>query len=199
MARGVHNGGVGAPVDRDVSEILRAVAAQRPHAAEDLLPLIYDELRRVARARVRPGHTLQATALVHEVWMKMVGDEDPGWDGRAHFFGAAAQAMREILVDHARRRSAVKRGGDHVRVDESWLDDIRVEVPTEDLLALDEALDQLEEYDELKARIVGLRFFAGLTMREVADALGVTLSRVEEDWRFSRAWLRRKLQGGAAE
>ena len=170
-------------------------------AAAALMPLLYDELRQLGKAMMRQqpaGHTLQATALVHEAYAKVAGCVDPGWDGRAHFFGAAAQAMREILVDQARRRAAIKRGGDRKR--EELLDDhLPIESPTENLLALDEALKKLEQQDPTKARIVVLRFFAGLTMQEIAMDLGVSKSTIERDWRYIRAWLYKELDEADAD
>ena len=141
---------------------------------------------------------MQATALVHEAYAKVAGSLDPGWDGRAHFFGAAAQAMREILVDQARRRAALKRGGDRNR--EDLLDEhIPIESPIENLLALDEALEKLESEDENKAKIVVLRFFAGRTMQEIAMDLGVSKSTIEREWRYIRAWLYKELDEASAE
>lgn len=179
-----------------VRQALERATRHEPQAAQDLLPLVYEELRRIAGARLRPGHTLQATALVHEAWLEVVGERDPGWDGRAHFFGAAAQAMREVLIDQARRKGALKRGGDRER--EPLHPDIELscELPHDDLLALDEALAELRQKDESMERVVSLRFFAGLTMSEVAETLGLSLWQVEERWRFARAWLRRRLDGG---
>ena len=170
-------------------------------AAAELMPLLYGELRQLGRAMMRhqpPGHTLQATALVHEAYAKVAGSIDPGWDGRAHFFGAAAQAMREILVDQARRRAALKRGGDRKR--EELLDDhVPIESPIENLIALDEALKKLESQDESKAKIVVLRFFAGLTMQEIAMDLRVSKSTIEREWRYIRAWLYRELDEANSE
>ena len=181
-----------------IQDVLAAAARDEPVAAAELLPLIYDELRRIARARLAKlgaGHTLQATALVHEAWLRVVGDEDPGWECRAHFFGAAAQAMRNILVEQFRRKRTLKRAGNRKALPEEELADIEVEAPTEDLLALDEALERLHEKDPLKARIVMLRFFTGLTMAQIADLLGLPLTRIEREWRFSRSWLQREVDG----
>jgi len=181
-----------------IQEVLVAAARDEPVAASELLPLIYDELRNIARARLArlgAGQTLQATALVHEAWLRVVGDEDPGWECRAHFFGAAAQAMRNILVEQFRRKHSLKRGGDRGAVPEEELAEIEVEAPTADLLALDEALERLAKKDELKARIVMLRFFTGLTMPQIAELLGLPLTRIEREWRFSRSWLQREVDG----
>ena len=172
------------------------MARNEPLAAEELLPLVYDELRRLAKARLDragPGQTLQATALVHEAWMRVVGQEDPGWDGRAHFFGAAARAMRNILIEQYRRKASLKHGGDRLRVDPDAMSAIGLRDPVQELLVLDEALSNLERDDPLKAKIVELRFFTGLTMREVAEVLDLSLTRVEQEWRFARAWLQRRV------
>lgn len=183
----------------DVSKLTQTITAARSgnaHAAAELLPLLYDELRSLGQALMRrqpAGHTLQATALVHEAYAKVVGSADPGWDGRAHFFGAAAQAMREILVDQARRRGALKRGGDQNR--QALSDDLPVlQSPVEDILALDEVLKKLEALDPRKGQIVMLRFFAGLTMQEIADAIETSKSSIERDWRYIRAWLYKELE-----
>ena len=165
-------------------------------AAAELMPLLYDELRQLGRSLMRhqpADHMLQATALVHEAYAKVVGTNDAGWDCRAHFFGAAARAMREILVDQARRRSALKRGGDQKRLDID-ADELTIESPIEDMLALDEALTKLERLDPSKAKIVMLRFFAGLNMQEIARDLGVSKSSVEREWRYIRAWLYKELE-----
>lgn len=180
--------------DETTAELTRLVDAAgrgERQAAEQLLPLLYDELRRLARSylgRVPPGNSLQATALVHEAYMRLVGDHDPGWEGRRHFFGAAARAMRNILVEQARRKSAVKRGGDQVRVDLNDAD-LPIQPPADDMLALHEALGRLEQSDPRKAQIVLLHHFAGLSMAETAAALGTSLSTVEREWRFTRALL----------
>lgn len=169
-------------------------------AAEELLPLLYDELRALARSRLareRPGQTLQPTALVHEAWMRLVGDGDPGWNGRAHFFGAAALAMRRILVEQARRKARIRHGGEQRRVDADAVElepALAVEPPAADVLAVDAALHRLEQQDERKAKIVELRWFAGLTVPETAEVLGVSVGTVERDWRFVRAWLRSELE-----
>lgn len=172
-----------------------------PYSAEELLPEVYDELRKLARARMvheAPGVTIQATALVHEAWMRVAGDADPGWNGRGHFFGAAARAMRRILVEEARRRGRVKRGGDRERVGLTVADP-EVGPPDLDVLALEEAVERLEAQDERKGRIVELRTFAGLSNEETAAVLGVSLGTIEREWRFIRAWLRAELDDGEAE
>jgi len=159
-------------------------------AAADLLPEVYAELRKLARLlmkKVPPGNTLQPTALVHEAYLRLVGNRDPGWDGRRHFFAAAARAMREILVDQARRKARRKHGGDRVRVGVD--PELAIEPPSGDLLALDQALRRLEEAAPRTAQVVELRYFAGLTVVEAAAALGVSRSTVEREWRFARAFL----------
>ncbi len=164
-------------------------------SAEDLLPLVYDELRALARARMAaeaPGRTLQATALVHDAYLRLVGETDPGWNGRGHFFGAAALAMRRILVDQARRRARLRHGGDRERVELADIEPSMV-TPSDDVLAIDEAVAELERQDARKARIVNLRYFAGLTNAETAAALDVSVGTVEREWRFIKAWLRAAL------
>jgi RNA polymerase sigma factor (TIGR02999 family) len=175
--------------------LARKAAAGDRTAAAELLPLVYGELRQLARARMArlaPGQTLQPTALVHEAYMRVIGNEDPGWDGRGHFFAAAARAMRNILVDEYRRKGALKRGGGRRRLD---LDegDLAIESPQEDLLALDEALTRLERDDPRKGRIVNLRYFAGLSTEETAAALDVSVGTIEREWRYIKAWLRTQL------
>lgn len=167
----------------------------RAHNAAELVPDLYVELRKLGEAllkRKSPGQTLQATALVHEAYAKIVGTTDPGWDGRGHFFAAAAQAMREILVDAARRKSALKRGGDRQRVDIE-ADELPIEAPHENMLALNDALTKLEASDPRKGRIVMLKFFAGFSVEEIATELAVSKTTVEREWRFIRAWLHKEL------
>ncbi len=171
-------------------------------SAADLLPVIYDELRRLAAHRLAhlpPGQTLQPTALVHDVFLRIVGERDPGWHGRAHFFGAAAKAMRNILVDQARRKSAVKHGGDRRRVaaDDWDIPDMTEGLPIDEILALDEVIEQLATDHPRPAQVVMLRYFAGLTSEQVAEALDIGLSTVKRDWRFACAWLRRAMEGEA--
>jgi RNA polymerase sigma factor (TIGR02999 family) len=176
----------------DVTRLLGAAGGGDPQAAAALLPLVYDELRKLAAARMaeeRPGQTLDATALVHEAYVRLVGGEQPrDWNGRGHFFGAAAEAMRRILVEAARRKGRLKHGRQHTRVDlESGCQ--MTEAPGLDLLALDEALARLAEAEPAKAALVKLRFFAGLTMPEAAAALGTSLATAERHWTFAKAWL----------
>ena len=186
---------------RDVTLLLDAIRSGKSDAASELLPLVYAELRRLAASRMAhlpPGHTLQPTALVHEAYAELVGSQDPGWNGRAHFFGAAAQAMREILVDHARSKGRLKRGGDRKRVqlNEQAAAALHFELPNEDILALDEALDKLKVEHPRKAEVVMLRFFAGLTIEQTAKVLDVTTRTIDFDWRFAKAWLFKELSGG---
>jgi RNA polymerase sigma factor (TIGR02999 family) len=159
--------------------------------AADLLPAVYDELRRLAQAltgQLRPGQTLQATALVHEAYLRLVGDKDPGWQGRRHFFGAAARAMRQILVEQARRKGSHKHGGKGRRVE--LAEGIAyVEPPADDLLALDEAIDKLQAHKPHLAEIVLLRYYAGLSVEETAAVLGASVRTVHRDWRHARTWM----------
>lgn len=183
-----------------LTRTLDAAGRGEPAAAEQLLPLLYEELIALARSRMAklpPGDTLQPTALVHEAYLRVVGDSDPGWDGRRHFFGAAARAMRNIVVDRAREKRAGKRGGGRRRVDRELehLAPILIGAPAEDLIALDEALSRLELEDERKAQVVTLRYFAGLSNPRIAEMLGVSLPTIERDWRYARAWLLREMEG----
>jgi RNA polymerase sigma factor (TIGR02999 family) len=183
----------------DVTRILSDVAQGDPQAAERLLPLVYDELRKLAAARMaaeNPGNTLSATALVHEAYLRLVAPaNEKQWDHRGHFFAAAAEAMRRILVDRARRKAAAKRGGEHARID---LDPDLAAAPEvhEDLLALDAALDQLAVEYPQHAEVVKLRYFAGLTLPDAATALGISERTAGRHWAFARAWLRRAVEGG---
>src|SRR5579863_3292463 len=176
----------------DLTQALAAAASGEPAAAERLLPLVYDELRRVAAillARENPGHTLQATALVHEAYLRVVtpSGEQP-WDNRRHFFAAAAEAMRRILVESARRKRRLRHGGglERVELDEH---DIPVEAPHEDILALNEAVDEFTREEPQKAELVKLRFFAGLDEQEAADVLGISRTTAARYWAYARAWL----------
>jgi RNA polymerase sigma factor (TIGR02999 family) len=181
-----------------VTQILAAVEAGDPSAAAQLLPLVYDELRQLAAAQMaaeRPGQTLQATALVHEAYLRLVGpDADIHWNSRGHFFGAAAEAMRRILVEQARRKGRLKRGGDLQKVDlELAVGEQPDEASSFDLLALNEALDLFAAEHPEKANLVKLRFFAGLTMAQASEALGISTATADRHWRFARAWLARSL------
>lgn len=181
----------------EVTRILEAVQRGNSKAGEELLPLVYDELRKVAAqmmARERPGQTLQPTALVHEAYLRLIGPEQSEhWAGRTHFFGAGAEAMRRILVEAARRKKRLKHGGELERVD---LDDVELALPMpgDELLALDEALDRLSAVDAQSAEVVMLCFFVGLTQEQAAKELGVSVATVERRWSFARAWLFREMQ-----
>ncbi len=187
----------------DVTRILSQIEAGDPSGAEQLLPLVYDELRKLAAAKLaqeKPGQTLQGTALVHEAYMRLVGDDrcQPSWDNRGHFFAAAAEAMRRILVERARQRLSQKRGGHRVRKDLHLADAVSSEKP-EDIVALDEALELLEKNDSTAAQVVKLRFFAGLTLPQIATSLGVSLRTVERNWTYARTWLRGALDVESTE
>ena len=177
----------------NVTRILSAIEQGDSRAAERLLPLVYDELRRLAAQRLAdeaPGQTLQPTALVHEAYLRLTGKDGAGqnWDDLGHFFAAAAEAMRRVLVENARRKRRVKRGGGRRRVALDAAESL-VQAPSEDLLALDEALTRLTAHDPVKAEVVKLRFFAGLTMPEVARTLNISLATAERHWTYARTWL----------
>jgi len=179
-----------------VTELLTAIEAGRPQAAEELLPLVYAELRRLAAwhlANEAPGQTLQATALVHEAYLRLVSNGDPQWSGRRHFFGAAAEAMRRILVENARRKKRLKRGGNLERVEVETMD-LPSALPDEELLALDEALERLTQIDARGAEIIKLCFFIGLTQAQAAKELELSVATVERSWAFARAWLYREMK-----
>jgi RNA polymerase sigma factor (TIGR02999 family) len=180
---------------RDVTRILDAIAAGDSPAAAQLLPLVYEELRTLAAHRLaneKPGQTLQATALVHEAFLRLVGDQR--FDGRRHFFAAAAEAMRRILIDRARSKGSVRHGGarKHISIDEIRL---ATETPSDDLLDVDEAIGRLAELDPTRAELVKLRFFAGLTMPEAAATMGLSVATAERYWAFARSWLHAQLTG----
>jgi len=190
----------------DVTRALSAIEHGDPRAAEQLLPLVYDELRRLAArtlAREKPGQTLQATALVHEAYVRLVGGGEaaagrgPRWDGRGHFFAAAAEAMRRILIDRAREKRSRKRGGGRKKLDLDALD-LAARAAPDQLLALDEALARLAREDPAAARLVELRYFAGLTVEEAGKALGVSTATAYRHWKYARAWLHSRLLGAAA-
>jgi RNA polymerase sigma factor (TIGR02999 family) len=186
---------MGEQTAKSVTRVLQAVVRGDEQAAAELLPLVYEELRKLARswmAKLPPGQTLEATALVHEAYLRVVRTEDPGWEGRRHFFAAAAQAMRETLIEQARRKASVKHGGGRKRVDIRDLA-VAIKAPAEDILALDEALTRLEREDARRHQIVMLRFFAGLSVAETAEVLGVSVPTVERSWRYARAWLHAEL------
>jgi RNA polymerase sigma factor (TIGR02999 family) len=180
----------------EVTQVLVAVEQGQMEAAHDLLPMVYEELRRLAGwqlANELPGQTLQATALVHEAYLRLVGKEDPHWNSRRHFFGAAAEAMRRILVENARRKKRLKRGGQLERVDMEAVD-LPSPMPDDELLALDEALNRLAEVDPRAAELVKLCFFVGLTQEQAAKHLEVSISTMERTWAYARAWLFREIQ-----
>jgi RNA polymerase sigma factor (TIGR02999 family) len=186
----------------DVTRILSAIEQGDPKAADQLLPLVYGELRRLAASKLAheaPGQTLQATALVHEAYLRLLdGGQPQDWNGRGHFFAAAAEAMRRILVERVRHKRSLKAGGGRRRQD---LPDIELAVagPRLDLLALDEALTKLEQHDPRRAGLVKLRFFTGLTIAEAARVLGVSESTADNDWAYARSWLRLEIEGKAGE
>lgn len=189
-----------------ITMLLSAAGRGDADASAELLPLVYDELRSLAKSHLGPAaarNTLQPTALVHEAYLKLIGKTDTGWNGRGHFFGAAANAMRQILVDQARRKHAVKHGGGRARVDFGDIGEPAAEDSCDesgvDILGLDAALAELEQIDERKARVVMLRFFAGLTTPEVAEVLGISVPTVDREWRFARSFLHRRLRGAGME
>ncbi len=186
----------------DVTQILSRIESGDPTAAAQLLPLVYDELRKLATqrlAREKPGQTLQATALVHEAYLRLVasetGHQPQRWNSQGHFFAAAAEAMRRILVEQARRKGSLKRGGEGQRqpFDEA---EIAAPEPSQDLLALDEALAKFEQHDRTKAELVKLRYFAGLTIPQAAEALGISSTTADRYWAYARAWLHTELKKG---
>ena len=182
----------------EVTRILSAIEQGDPHAAQQLLPLVYDELRKLAAQRLaqeKPGQTLQATALVHEIYIRLVDTKKvQHWQGRAHFFAAAAEAMRRILVENVRRKRTLKRGGDLVRQD---IDDLEIAAPEpeDDLLALDDALNKLAATDKTAAELVKLRYFVGLTAKQTAELLSISERTVDRIWAFARSWLRKEMRG----
>jgi RNA polymerase sigma factor (TIGR02999 family) len=182
----------------EITQVLGAIERGDPHAAEQLLPLVYCELRKLAARKLaheQPGQTLDATGLVHEAYLRLVGDAECQWDHRGHFFAAAAEAMRRILIDNARRKQSAKHGGDLTRrpLDEAQV--ARVE-PINDVLALDEALTKLAAKDKVKADLVQLRYYAGLTLDEAAHALGISPATADRYWAYARAWLHQEIAGG---
>ena len=179
----------------DATRILKSLEAGEPGAAEELLPLVYEELRKLASARIAresPGQTLQATALVHEAWLKLAGSDRQQWHGRAHFFGAAAEAMRRILIDKARRKASQKRGGPQAP-EELHESRIELQAPSAEILAVNEALDALAAEDPVAAQVVKLRYFVGMTIPEIAEALGMATRTADRHWSFARAWLKRAI------
>jgi RNA polymerase sigma factor (TIGR02999 family) len=180
----------------EVTQILEAIQHGNPKAADELLPLVYEELRKLAAHKMaseRPGHTLQPTALVHEAWLRLVGDRTSEFENRGHFFAAAVEAMRRILVESARRKQRLKHGGQLERVDLDAVE-LPLSLPEDEFLALDEALDRLETVDARATEMVKLCFYVGLTQPEAARELGVSLATAERLWSFARAWLFREMQ-----
>jgi RNA polymerase sigma-70 factor, ECF subfamily len=189
------------PSQHDVTQLLVAWSEGDRAARDELMPLVYEELRRLAHRymdRERPEHTLQTSALVNEAYLRLIDQKDVKWQNRAHFFGIAAQMMRRILVDYARKRSFVKRGGDLQSVP---LEDAMIVSPRRaaEVVALDDALNNLAELDPRKSQIIELRFFGGLSIEEAAEVLGVSPGTVMRDWTFARAWLRREISGAKPE
>ena len=175
----------------EVTQLLNAIEHGDPRAADELLPLVYQELRKLAASKMAhetPGQTLQATALVHEAWLRLAGGDQPNWENRGHFFAAAAEAMRRILIDRARRRARLRHGGQWQRVDLEHVS-VAVEDPDDTVLAINDALEKLAREDALKAQIVKLRYFVGLGQQEIAGLLGISEPTVRRHWAYARAWL----------
>jgi RNA polymerase sigma factor (TIGR02999 family) len=180
----------------DVTRILEAAQQGDPRAADELLPLVYEEMRKLAASKMAneaAGNILQPTALVHEAWLRLVGNQKQAWNGRAHFFGAAAEAMRRILIEHARRKRAERHGGGQARID---IAEMEIAVPAQDdeLLAVSEALEKFAARDKQKAELVKLRYFVGLTTEEAAEVLGISVPTADRWWSFSRAWLFQEIE-----
>lgn len=181
----------------DVTQLLNAIDAGDPKAADQLLPLVYEELRKLAAARMaqeKPGQTLQATALVHEAWLRLAGSDQQQWRGRSHFFGAAAEAMRRVLIDKARQKASLKRGADQP-LDELHESAIESTAPTDEILAVHGALDALAAEDATAAEVVKLRYFVGMTIPEIAEALEISPRSADRHWLFARAWLKGAIRG----
>ena len=177
--------------DNQVTRVLERVRSGELSAAGELLPLVYDELRRLAASKMaheRPDQTLQPTALVHEAWLRLVGNEKQKWNGRAHFFGAAAEAMRRILIENARRKAAARHGGGEARLDINQIE-IATTAPDDELLAVSDALEKFALYNSQMAELVKLRYFVGLTAEDAAEVLGISVRTAERWWSYSRAWL----------
>jgi RNA polymerase sigma factor (TIGR02999 family) len=182
----------------DVTRILAAIECGDVRAVDELFPLVYQELRQLAAARLSkelPGQTLQATALVHEAYLRLVGSEEQSWSGRGHFFSAAAEAMRRILIENARRKKSLRHGGGRKRVNFDAVE-VTSEMPSDDLIALDEALEKLSNEDKVSADLIKLRFFAGLTMEQAANILGIPRRSADRNWAYARAWLYKEINKG---
>lgn len=184
----------------DVTQIIARIESGDGQASEELLPLVYSELRRLAEIKLaseKPGQTLQATALVHEAYVRLVDPSRPQqWDNSRHFFSAAAEAMRRILIERARQRASLKRGGDRERVELAEIEPAVLPLACDDILGLDEALEKLCQQHPRKAELVKLRFYAGLTTAQAAQTLGISTSTAENDWAYARSWLRLEMSGG---
>jgi len=182
----------------DVTRILNAIEHGDPHAADELLPLVYEQLRQLAAKKLAhesPHQTLQPTALVHEAWLRLIGNQRVQWDGRAHFFGAAAEAMRRILINNARRKRAVRHGGGQQRVNLEEID-AATTARDDEMLAVDEALEKLAAHDKTKAELVKLLYFVGMTIPEAASVLGISEPTAKRYWSYSRAWLLATIEAG---
>lgn len=182
----------------DVTRILAAIEEGDERGVDELFPLVYQELRQLAAQRLSkepPGQTLQATALVHEAYIRLVGAEAQNWKGRTHFFSAAAEAMRRILIENARRKQRIKRGGGRRRVDINDAD-LAIDEPSTNLIALDEALAKLDKVDKVKSELVKLRYFAGLTLEQAAELLGISTTTAKRYWAYAKAWLYREISKG---
>ncbi|MCA1625575.1 MAG: sigma-70 family RNA polymerase sigma factor [Acidobacteria bacterium] len=180
----------------EITQMLREWSGGKPEVLDNLLPLVYTELHRQAASflrKERPGHTLQTTALINEAYLKLIDRRDVNWESRTHFFAVAAQAMRRILVDHARTKYREKRGGDNVKLSLEYATLVAAKEKGVDLIALDEALNKLAEFDAQQARVVELRYFSGLSLEETAEALHISRATVARDWEAARAWLHREL------
>ena len=180
----------------DVTQLLDAIEAGEPQAANQLLPVVYEELRKLAAAKMaqeKPGQTLQATALVHEAWLRLAGSDQQQWRGRSHFFGAAAEAMRRVLIDKARQKGSLKRGADQP-LDELHESAIESTAPADEILAVHDALDALAAEDATAAEVVKLRYFVGMTVPEIAEALEISPRSADRHWHFARAWLKRTIR-----
>ena len=181
----------------DVTQLLNAIDAGNPKAADQLLPLVYEELRKLAASKMvreKPGQTLQATALVHEAWLRLAGSDQQQWRGRSHFFGAAAEAMRRILIDKARHKASLKRGMDQP-LEELHESRIELSAPADEILAVHDALDALAVADATAAEVVKLRYFVGMTIAEIAEALEISPRSADRHWHFARAWLKGAIRG----
>ena len=181
----------------DVTQLLSAIDGGDPKAADQLLPLVYEELRKLAASKIvqeKPGQTLQATALVHEAWLRLAGSDQQQWRGRSHFFGAAAEAMRRILIDKARHKASLKRGMDQP-LEELHESKIELTAPADEILAVHDALDALSAEDSIAAQVVKLRYFVGMTIPEIAEALEISPRSADRHWHFARAWLKGAIRG----